>query len=78
MGKWGEFMISEKTKVTLNIATLIVVVGFAFKVAFFISDTDSRLGVLEEHDQVYLETQRDLAEIKTDLKWIRAALAEGE
>ena len=101
----GEFLINEKTRVSISIATLLFVIGSTATVVFTISGMkseidlsinsiekdqirieekfDSKITDLELSDsmmiseqqtnrQLLSENQTDLAEIKTDLKWIRA------
>lgn len=91
-------MISDKTKVSINIATLLFVIGSTATMVFSLSEIkgryDLRLNDLVRSDMeinrrmelieseqeanraMLLQTQTDLAEIKTDLKWIRSALED--
>lgn len=84
-------MISDKTKVSINIATLLFVIGATITGTFTIAniksgydtqifDLQRRTELIEKEREsdraLMLQTQTDLAEIKTDLKWIRSALED--
>jgi predicted secreted Zn-dependent protease len=93
MTKLGKFMISEKTRVTLSIATFCIVIGATSTGAWAISalkgNLEHRLSTIESHEQIHEEeikdmqilqsaTQTSLVRIETDISWIRAELSKGE
>jgi len=96
----GDVLLNEKTRVSINIATLLFVIGFSITATFTFTtwktefqitqqseivrlshEIEERKAVDEDIQQeqkenrtVLIETNTQLAEIKTDLKWIRAIL----
>lgn len=97
-------LLSEKTRVSISIATLLFVLGFSITATFTFTTWKTRFeSQLENVDEeltteilerkiadeallddmestmaVLLETQTNLAEIKTDLKWIKSFLISTE
>lgn len=107
----GEILVSEKTRVSLSIATLLFVIGSTATIVFTIANMRSEIdlsintleldqvriedkfdekctdieevnaSIIKEQESnrsLMLDTQTDLAEIKTDLKWIRASMERSE
>lgn len=96
----GEFLLNEKTKVSLNIINFVILVGFAITASFtfatwktqaeadikanntlIVAEIEERKeSVLELNNEIdeirptLIETQTRLAEIKTDLEWIKSYL----
>lgn len=96
----GDFLLNEKTRVSLSIVNFLLLFGFiitaVFTSATWKADVENKVHInssmieqeiidrkeedseinkkLDEVMPMLMQTQTDMAEIKTDLKWIRAAL----
>jgi len=100
----GTVLLSEKTRVSINISTLLFVIGYSiigtftfttYKTEFemrlnaqetgLIEETEERKSIdleikeeLKETTSVLVESNTKLAEMQTDLKWIRAYMEKDQ
>lgn len=89
MSKVGEFMLKETTRTSLTLANFLILIGtvvtFTYAAATWKSQIESRIKIVEENqisvesrvndlEALSVDTKTTLAEIQTDLKWIRNAL----
>jgi len=93
MSKLGDKVLTPEMSIKVTIATffmmIITIVGGAAFVVNWTSDIKYRVSTAEDHiiilqgegsdrEDMLIENQTSLAEIKTDLKWIRAYMERDE
>lgn len=104
MRRLGDILLNEQTRVTINIATLLIVIGFSITATFTFTTwktsfeivqkaeivrltdeiserklVDAEMDLkLKETNTILIESNMQLTEMQTDLKWIKSFLMSSE